>query len=46
MVRQDQRKELELQFGVYVGDIANDKPHGQGTVTFYNDDIQVDCVLV
>lgn len=32
-------EELELQFGLYRGQIEDGKPHGNGSVTFNPDDI-------
>ena len=36
MVQHQER--LNLQHGTYVGDVANGKPHGNGTMTFKEDD--------
>ena len=33
------QERLELQFGVYNGDVVDNKPHGQGSVQFYPDDL-------
>ena len=30
---------MELQFGIYNGEVADNKPHGKGSVTFYPDDL-------
>ena len=30
---------MELQFGIYNGEVADNKPHGKGNVTFYPDDL-------
>jgi hypothetical protein len=35
---QHQQERLNLQFGTYVGDVANGKPDGTGSMTFKNDD--------
>ena len=36
MVQHQER--LNLQHGTYVGDVSNGKPHGNGTMTFKEDD--------
>ena len=33
------QEKLELQFGIYNGEVADNKPHGKGSVTFYPDDL-------
>ena len=30
---------MELQFGLYNGEVSDNKPHGKGGVTFYPDDL-------
>ena len=33
------QEKLELQFGLYNGEVSDNKPHGKGGVTFYPDDL-------
>ena len=33
------QEQLELQFGLYCGQVEDGKPHGKGRVTFNPDDI-------
>ncbi len=43
-----QNEKLQLQFGVYVGQARDGKPHGQGECTFNKDDNivrQSSCVV-
>ena len=38
MVQQDK---VELQFGIYVGQLKDGKPHGEGHCNFFDDDLIV-----